>query len=60
MGWKTVTGAVLLGLGTALKALDEAGVLVGGTAIAEGLMGIGTALGLFGLRSAIAKTGGAK
>ena len=55
MGWKTITGALLLGLGTALNALDDAGVLVGGKAIAAGLQGIGSALGLYGLRSAIAK-----
>jgi len=56
MGWKTITGALLLALGTALSALDDAGILIGGKAIAAGLQGIGSAFGLYGLRSAIAKT----
>lgn len=60
MGWKTIAGVVILGLGTALSAAEDAGLLVGGKAIAAALQGIGSALGLYGLRSAIAKNGGAK
>jgi len=54
MGWKTITGSIIIGLGYACKAfassvnpiLDQIG---------DALIAIGVALGGIGLRAAIAK-----
>jgi hypothetical protein len=55
MGWKTITGAVLVGLGYAAKslmsfepALDQVG---------DAFIALGAVLGGVGIRAAIAKTG---
>ena len=47
LGWKTITGALIVGFSGILKYLgqDQLGDL---------LIGLGTGFGLFGLRSAIA------
>ena len=58
MGWKTITGAGIIAASVALRYLESAGVCSGCGAIAEGLQALGEALGLVGLRHAIAKNGG--
>jgi hypothetical protein len=53
MGWKTITGAIIMGLGYASKAL--AGIDPMFEIIGDALIAIGIALGGIGVRAAIAK-----
>ena len=53
MGWKTITGAIVMGVGYACKAL--AGVVPALGEIGDALVAIGIALGGIGVRAAIAK-----
>lgn len=55
MGWKTITGAILMGVGYACKALM--GVVPALAEIGDALIAIGVALGGIGARAAIAKVG---
>lgn len=56
-GWKTITGAVIVAVAGAAKAIaaqyPEYAIL---ETISEAVMAAGAALGLFGLRSAVAKS----
>ena len=55
MGWKTLAGTVLVGIGYGLKSMFAAdSVLVG---IGEALVTVGVLLGGYGVRSAIQKNG---
>jgi hypothetical protein len=54
MGWKTITGAVLMGLGYAAKAL--ASTVPALDVVGDALIAIGVALGGIGVRAAIAKS----
>ena len=58
MGWKTITGSVLIGLGFACKAL--AGLLPTLDAIGDGFIALGSALGGIGLRAAVKKAADGK
>jgi len=53
LGWKTITGAVVMGLGFACKALST--VIPALDAIGDALIAIGVALGGIGVRAAIGK-----
>ncbi len=53
MGWKTITGALLVGLGYAAKALVSFEASF--DQIGDGLIAAGAVLGGVGLRAAIAK-----
>ncbi|MDD4986498.1 MAG: hypothetical protein PHQ43_12110 [Dehalococcoidales bacterium] len=53
MGWKTITGAILVGLGYAAKALAAMEPTL--DPIGDGLIAVGAMLGGVGLRAAIAK-----
>jgi len=53
MGWKTICGAILVGLGYAAKALIAVDPAM--DQIGDGLIAVGAVLGGVGLRSAIAK-----
>jgi hypothetical protein len=55
MGWKTIAGALIVAASGALGYLESVGVCSGCGKISEGLFALGTALGLIGLRHAIAK-----
>jgi orotate phosphoribosyltransferase-like protein len=56
MGWKTITGAVIMGLGYAAKAL--ASVYPPLDVVGDALIAVGVALGGIGVRAAIAKSSG--
>jgi orotate phosphoribosyltransferase-like protein len=58
MGWKTITGAIVMGLGYAAKAL--ASVYPPLDIVGDALIAIGVALGGIGIRSAIAKSSSEK
>ena len=53
LGWKTITGALLIGLGYAAKAL--VGIEPALDQVGDALIALGAVLGGIGLRSAIAK-----
>lgn len=53
LGWKTITGAVMMGLGYACKAMASAVPAL--DVVGDALVAIGVALGGIGIRSAIAK-----
>ena len=55
MGWKTITGAVIMGLGYALKAFATVNPIC--DQIGDALIAIGVALAGIGARLAIKKTG---
>lgn len=55
MGWKTITGAVIMGLGYACKAL--AGTVPALDAVGDALIAVGVALAGIGARAAIKKAG---
>lgn len=56
MGWKTITGAILMGLGYAAKALAST-VNPAFEPIGDALIAIGIALGGIGVRLAISNNG---
>lgn len=53
MGWKSITGAVLVGLGYACKAFT--GFLPELEKVGDGLVALGVLIGGYGFRSAISK-----
>ena len=53
MGWKTVTGSILVGLGFACKALSTLAPFL--DELGDAVIAIGSALGGIGLRAAIKK-----
>ena len=53
MGWKTVTGAILVGLGYAAKMLSS--VIPELDQVGDGLIALGAIIGGIGVRAAIAK-----
>jgi uncharacterized membrane protein YedE/YeeE len=55
MGWRSVTGSAIFGLGWVLKSLSSIWPEL--NAIGDILIGIGAALGGYGFRKAIKKTG---
>jgi hypothetical protein len=55
LGWKTITGAILVGLGYAAKTL--VGVLPELEQVGDGLIALGAVIGGIGVRVAIKKSG---
>jgi len=55
MGWRSVTGSAIFGLGWILKSLSSVWPELDN--IGDILIGIGSALGGYGFRKAISKTG---
>jgi hypothetical protein len=53
MGWKTITGAIIMGLGYAAKALSS--LVPALDIVGDALIAIGVALGGIGVRAAISK-----
>ena len=60
MGWKAIAGAVIVAISGALYFLDSVGLVEGGAEIANGVLALGGALGIVGVRHAIAKMGKSK
>jgi len=55
MGWKTIAGAIIVGLGYAAKTLSYLDPMW--DQIGDGLIGLGAVLGGIGIRAAVAKQG---